>query len=503
MPQHSTSIVIVGAGPTGLMLANCLQRLGVAFVLFDSKSGPTRESRALVLQARSLEIYAQLGLASTVLQQVIPAPAIVPGFGARTFRALKFQPLSSGLSPYPGLHILEQSKNEQILKESLDAAGADVRWNTRLASIELLGRDGVRVSVLAADGGEQLIEARYLVGADGGSSAVRELCGIPFDGVTNRSTFYVADARGVHGLVEQAVNLRFSETDFLLSFPLGSAGRHRVIGVVHTGGAEPESVSEPEAQQTLHREFGVGYRESSWFSTYRVHHRVARHFRAGAVFLAGDAAHVHSPVGAQGMNTGLQDAHNLACKLADVLVGNAPEISLDRYDAERRPVALRLVASTDRLFSTVTSGSWLARLLRGRVLPHVLPLAAAVAARIARAARIVEYLSQTRIHYWMSDEERRAAHGRRDQVVGRRLPWNGDNYDVLSALSWQIHLYGPCPPDLSPRLARESGLEVQCFPTIRNPRLQAGKAYLIRRDGFVAARQPVQDSTAEWSRWAT
>ena len=145
-----------------------------------------------------------------------------------------------------------------------------------------------------------------------------------------------------------AVNLRFGDTQFLLAFPMTGAGHHRLIGVVRT--AADEEVTEAPVRATLERVFGVTYESALWFSTYRVHHRVAERFRQGPVFLAGDAAHVHSPVGAQGMNTGLQDAHNLACKIADVLRRGAPDAYLDRYEAERMPVARRLVGTTDTLF---------------------------------------------------------------------------------------------------------------------------------------------------------
>ena len=425
-----TDVVIVGAGPTGLMLANCLRRLGVECVIVDGKSGPTRESRAIVLQARTLELYDQLGLSARVLAEAARAGSIVPGYERRRFRAVNLRGLAEGITPFPHVYVLEQSRNERLLVESLRAEGGEVRWGHRMVELSTSAEGEVAVVCETRDpaGGPAprvTITARYCVGADGASSPVREAAGIPFTGITNEHTFYVADAEGVRGLVAESVNLRFGDTEFLLAFPMAGAGHHRLIGVVRA--APEEEVAEGPVRRILAEVFGVTYDRASWFSTYRVHHRVAADFRAGRVFLAGDAAHVHSPVGAQGMNTGLQDAHNLACKLADVIVRGAAEPYLDRYGAERMPVARRLVRTTDTVFGIVTSDRRGPRMLRRWALPAVAPLAVGVVPRLPGASRLFQYLSQTRIHYWMSEGARTAAHGRRGRVVGRRLPWNGDN----------------------------------------------------------------------------
>jgi len=493
----TTDVLIIGAGPTGLMLANCLQRLGIRCLLADSKHGPTRESRALALQARSLEIYDQLGLVQRVLEQAAIAPAIVPGFRDKPFATFSFRTPGRGVTPYPGIYVLEQSRNERLLVAALEERGGTVLWGHGLRSLEQ--HPGGVTALLATDDGEKSrVHARFLVGTDGASSAVREFSGIPFDGVTNPDTFYVADARGVTGLVDDSVNLRFSAADFLLAFPQGAVGHHRLIGVVRTPSGE--EVTEEETRRTLAREFGVDYRDSSWFSTYRVHHRVAARFRAGSVFLAGDAAHVHSPVGAQGMNTGLQDAHNLACALAEVLGGGAGDERLDRYEAERRPVALRLVRTTDRLFGAVTADSAPARTIRTVALPRLAPVLGRVLPRLARGAGLFEYVSQTRIHYWMTPEARRRARGRRGRLVGRRLAWNEDNFAVLRGMNWQVHVYGDSDEQALERLSRESGLPVHHFGTVRNPRLAGGLAVLVRPDSFVMDARPLPASVADWAR---
>ena len=482
--EEHVDVLVVGAGPTGLMLANWLQRFHVRVVTIDSKTGPTRESRALVVQARTMEIYDQLGIADTVAAEAFAARRVSPGFEAHSFGSLPVGQLGTGLTPFPRLFVLEQSKTERILVEHLGTLEGSVRWATAL---EELADDpaGGCVATLSGPGGRTRLHARFVVGADGGSSAVRKLRAIPFEGVTNEHTFYVADSRDVTGVEQGAVSLRFGTDAFLIAFPMASAGHFRLLGTVRLSGTG--EVSEDAARQKMRDVFGVRYSTSTWFATYRVHHRVADRFRDGAVFLAGDAGHVHSPVGAQGMNTGLQDAHNLALKLVDVLAGRAEDRYLDRYDAERRPVARRLVSTTDRAFGLVTSGTAVMGVLRRVGARLIVPLAVRGIPRLPIAPRLFGYLSQTRIHYWMSDAMRVASRGRRGAIVGRRLPWTGSNFDALRSAHWQVHAYGPTDARTAVRFTRRLPIEFHVFRSVGRTALRPGRYYLVRPDGFVAA----------------
>ena len=490
--ELATDVLVVGAGPTGLMLATWLRRLGVDAVLVDAKAEPTRESRAIGIHSRTMEIYDQLGVITPVLEQAQKALTIKPGYGQRAFGEVPLATLGQGLTPYPGIHFLEQSKNERILLAELQRQGGDVLWNLRLGALSGLTGDAGPTAVFEGPDGPLTVSARYIVGCDGGSSTVRTLAGIPFEGVTNEHTFYVADALDVQGLSKATVELRLSGDDFVLAFPLAptpeGSTNYRLIGVVRrTGDAD---IAEELARERLSGLFGITYGSSRWFSTYRVHHRVAAAFRRGPVFLAGDAAHVHSPVGAQGMNTGLQDAHNLAFKLADVLAGRADGRLLDRYGAERRPVALRLVSVTDRVFGGITSGAPVARALR-RFLPRIAgPVAVRVVPRVPVAPRLAGYLGQIRIHYWMSEGAKAAARGRRGRVVGRRLPWTGVNHAVLTDARWQIHSYGDADKEPTDAVGLALGLPVHRFPAAPAAGLRADRLYLVRPDGFVAAEAP-------------
>jgi 2-polyprenyl-6-methoxyphenol hydroxylase-like FAD-dependent oxidoreductase len=478
-----TEVLIVGAGPTGLLLAAALAALHVDVVIVDGKAGPTRESRALVLQARTMEILDQLDLLDEVLAESRTAFFVSPGFERRSFGRVPVGRLGAGVSPFPGLHVLEQSQTERILTETLTERGTPVRWEHRLVGLTANTPNGVE-AVIAGPAGSRSVTAAYCVGADGASSLVRKLCGIPFEGVTNEHTFYVSDAHEVSGLEPAAVNIRFGTDDFLITFPMAPGGHDRLLGTIRLS-RTTEQVTEEAARAKLAAVFGVTYGTASWFSTYRISHRVAAHFRGGPVFLAGDAGHVHSPVGAQGMNTGLQDAHNLAFALASVLRRGADSSVLDRYEAERRPVALRLVSTTDRAFGIVTGTSAFSLFVRRRASRVIVPFVVRVVPRLPGARRLFEYLSQTRIHYWMSADAK--AKGRRGRVVGRRLPWNGTNFEVLRSLDWQVHIYGTIDRRQAARILSALPLPIHHFPTTGKSRLASGRFYLVRPDGFVAA----------------
>jgi len=489
MAAERTDVLVVGAGPTGLMLANWLLKLGVQVIVADGKEGPTRESRALVVQARSLEVYDQLGISEEVLAAAHRADKLAPGTGAQVFGTIPIGAIGEGHTPFPFLEVLEQSRNEEILYANLCKLGGEVRWGAQVSQLTRVD-DGIEASI-----GETRVHARFCVGADGANSVVRKSRDIVFEGATNPQVFYVIDAVAAGGLVEDAVNVRPGAEDFILAFPMKGRGNWRLIGVARDSDGDGE-VSEQDARDRLRDGFAVTYAQSQWYATYRVHHRVAAAFRDGPFFLAGDAAHVHSPVGAQGMNTGLQDAHNLAFKLADVLQGRADDAWLDRYEAERRPVARRLVSTTDRLFGFITSRRLAPRTLRRLGVRLIAPLGVRTLPRTGGGARFFEYVSQIRIHYWLSPSAKSAAGGQRDPVVGRRLPWTGDNYEVLRSLRWQIHAYGGVHESDVPDL----GLPVHVFPPAPSTRLRPGRLYLVRPDEFVAAEADPADAATVFER---
>lgn len=499
-------MLVVGAGPTGLMAALVLARNGVGVEIIDPKPGPTRESRALGVQARSMELYAQLGLVERVLADSYTAPALQLGWHERATRRVEFRALQQQISDYPGLHVFEQSRNERLLAEALVQPladqGRELRWGERLVDL-IQANDGVHA--LTDKGGELTqVHARWCIGADGSGSLVRRLLDIAYEGVTDPGRFWVADASGVTGLPDGVVNLRFGTEDLLLTFPLGPGGHVRLIGVVsgaNTGGSQTDAdTSEPTPGSVLPpvaERYGFDYGEVDWFAHYRVHHRTAARFRKGRVFLAGDAAHVHSPVGGQGMNTGLQDAHNLALAIADVVAGRtAPDdpdgdARLDRYQAERQPVARHLVALTDRAFGVVSGRRRGRRLLRRQIATWAAPLAATVAPRLPTGRRLAGYLGQIRIRYPMPQSD--------DPAVGRRLPPAGANHTLLRDFSWQLHRYAgsSTPVDVGAGLGLPDWVAgPYALPADPTGGLDPSRLYLVRPDGFVAAAAPVGDPAA-------
>jgi hypothetical protein len=234
----------------------------------------------------------------------------------------------------------------------------------------------------------------------------------------------------------------------------------------------------------------IDVKSVNWFSTYRVHHRVADHFRKDRAFLLGDAAHIHSPVGGQGMNTGIGDAVNLAWKLATVLQGRAPTSLLDSYEPERIAFARRLVATTDRAFTGVTSSTAMARFVRLRVVPLLMPSIFAVQALRRIMFRTV---SQTTVNYRnssLSQGRAGAVHGG-DRLPWLKMDWNEqyrDNFAPLNSLDWQMHVYGEATPQMR-ALCDERSLTLHVFPwrpEMRRARLRRNAAYLVRPDGYVA-----------------
>ncbi len=486
LPVLDTEVLVVGAGPTGLMAALTLGRVGVGAVVVDPKSGPTRESRALAVQPRTMEIYDQLGLAERVEAEAVMAPQVSVG----TRRApLPFAELQAGATRFPGIRVFEQSRNEAMLAEALAAQGGPVLWQHRLISfIEAPSEESGVTALVESVDGLLRVRARWCLGADGAGSLVRRLLDLPFEGVTDEALFWVADVRGASGVRDDAVSFRFGTELFCVAFPLGPDGHVRLIALAPGIEVTPE-----EALGSLRRQLGIDHRSLDWFSTYRVHHRCATRFRVGPVFLAGDAAHVHSPVGGQGMNTGLQDAHHLALTIADVRHGRAEPAALDRYEAERRPVARHLVSSTDRAFGLVARRGRLAGLLRlrGSALP---PLLFGAVRRLPVGRVLAGWLGQYRIRYHFTAADRLPSWAE-DPLVGRRLPPAHDNQLPLRALAWQWHTYGGVPVEMS---AAPEWIEgPHHFAADATGRLRPDRAYLVRSDGFVAAAIPRRGPTPD------
>jgi 2-polyprenyl-6-methoxyphenol hydroxylase-like FAD-dependent oxidoreductase len=368
-----TDVVIVGAGPTGLSLACQLVRHGVDFVIVEKNGGVTPYSKAIGVHARTLEIYEQMGLAREAVEQGMVAGKIRLLAGGVVRGEFELSGIGEGMSPYPFVLMLEQSKNERLLYGYLKSQGRDVLWNTALESFAQT-ESGVTALFKTEDGESRAIEAKYLVGCDGAKSPVRHALGLAFEGSTFERTFYVADAQVEWGFGHDALTGSLSKETFVIFFPLKGEKRYRIVGVFPEEFSKDEGevlYEEIEARIKQEAELELDIHDVEWFSTYKVHTRHVSSFSKGRCFLAGDSAHVHSPAGAQGMNTGIQDAYNLAWKMALVLKGEAGEKLLDTYNEERLENAENLLRTTDRMFQLAAGPEWLLAFVRTYVFPAI------------------------------------------------------------------------------------------------------------------------------------
>ncbi len=368
-----SDVLIIGAGPTGLVLALWLTKLGAQVRIVDRAAEPGTTSRALAVQARTLELYRQLDLADAIVERGHKVPAVNLWVKGEPAARLPFEAIGSDLTPYSFLQIFPQDQHERLLIERLEQLGVLVERQTELIGFTD-GGDCVSARLRWPGGHEEFCEASYIAGCDGARSIVRETIGAGYPGGTYRQIFYVADVEAAGRPVDGELHVDLDEADFLAVFPLAGEGRARLIGTVRDERADrADTLKFEDVSNRAIEHLKVEVQGVNWFSTYHVHHRVADHFRKGRAFLLGDAAHIHSPAGGQGMNTGIGDAINLAWKLAAVLAGRAPDRLLDSYEAERIGFARRLVATTDRAFSLVTAEGRIADILRTRVVPVLFP----------------------------------------------------------------------------------------------------------------------------------
>jgi 2-polyprenyl-6-methoxyphenol hydroxylase-like FAD-dependent oxidoreductase len=439
-PGDRLDVLIVGAGPTGLTLAAQLLAFDATVRIVDRQPDRVHESRALAVQPRTLEVLRGLGVTQELLERGNDAVWVQLHAGRRAVRVRLFG-LGLDDTAYPFLLFVSQAETERVLNDHLAVGGSRVERRVELVSYQA-DADGVSCNLRHGDGRTEQVRARYLVGCDGAASSVRRGAGIPFVGGAYPQTFALADLEVDGGLDADTAHAFLGQVGLLFLFPLGRPASWRLLGMHPTlhGRQEPARPTLEELQALADRFTGgrLRLRDPVWLTYFRLQHRHADRYRAGRVFLAGDAAHVHSPAGAQGMNTGIQDAWNLAWKLALVCRGVADAALLDSYDAERRPVGRLVVRFTDRAFSVATSTSLLVRALRTWLVPRVLPLALRFDRGLASAFRTVSQLGIGYRHSPAVQDGRPAP--RRGPRAGDRLPdarvaWDGQERWLGEALA--------------------------------------------------------------------
>jgi 2-polyprenyl-6-methoxyphenol hydroxylase-like FAD-dependent oxidoreductase len=486
-------VLIAGAGPTGLTLALWLTGQGVPVRVIDEHGGPGTESRAMVVHARTLELYRQLGLAERVVAAGHAATEMRFWAEGKARAALVFGDAGADLTPYPFVLVYPQDRHERLLVERLGELGVTVERNTALIGFTDTGAHVV-AQLRTADGREETVTTPYLVGCDGARSTVRHRLGTAFEGGTYEHLYYVADVEAQLPGPAGEAQFALDGGDFVAVFPYDDRGLVRLIGTVRDERANRADLLRfDDIRQDAIRSLGVRVSKVNWFSTYRVHHRVSSRFRVGRCFLAGDAAHVHSPAGGQGMNTGIADAANLAWKLAAVLHGRAGERLLDSYEAERQAFARQLVETTDRMFTFITKDGGFAEFVKAHVAPMFLGAA-------SHSDHVRTFLFRLVSQIMVGYRDSPVSEGTAGKVAGGdRLPWvvasGADNFAPLDVVGWQLHVYGSVASDVA-GWCGDRGIAVRVFPWTQaheQAGLERDALYLLRPDTYVGLA--TQDAT--------
>ncbi|KAE8155322.1 FAD binding domain-containing protein [Aspergillus avenaceus] len=495
MTMTRTDVFIVGAGPTGLVLALWLTRQGVNVRIFDKSEAMASTSRALGIHARVLELYRQLDLADDVVANGHKLEATNIWCGGAHKTHIPFGNLGVELTPYPFLHIYPQDQHERLLERRLNSMGVYVERNRELIDYQehesyVTARFRHSANSLTDNDHIETCEATFIAGCDGAHSAVRHATGLGFDGATYSQLFYVADIEGTGSALNGQGHASMNNSDFFLLLGYDEH-RARINGAVEESVLTKDisNLTLEDVAPNISKAVDVQIEKVNWFSTYRVHHRVAESFRKGRAFLVGDAAHIHSPVGGQGMNTGIGDAINLAWKFAAVIQGKADMSILDTYDIERHAFATTLVHTTDSMFNALTSGGYLTSFVRSFFIPYISP----ILAKFNRfRERVFRGASQIMINYQHSALSAGCAGSIQG---GDRVPWapvgKVDNFDSLKDITWQVQVYGDVKDEMK-EWCRSKGIPLHIFPwDEKYHSVGFGKdaGYLIRPDSYIAVAE--------------
>jgi 2-polyprenyl-6-methoxyphenol hydroxylase-like FAD-dependent oxidoreductase len=383
-------VIVNGAGPVGLTTACELARHGVEVRIFDKNPRPSPQSRALAIFPRTLEVFSTMGVLDEVLAEGQPLKAISLYNDSRLLTRMSFDNIDS---PYRFVIALPQSHTERILTARLEALGVRVERQMELTGMEQ-DSGGVRVTYRSGNGTEHPLEAAWLLGCDGAHSAVRHLVGATFQGAQYDEEFLLADVKVEGDFSAAEAHLFFTKEGILAYFPF-KGGRGRIIADQHSRPAH--AAAEPtleEIADIVHRRCFQPMQVSDpvWKAWFHISHRMVQHYGIGRVYLAGDAAHIHSPAGGQGMNTGIQDAFNFGWKLALVARGISSPRLLDSYEPERMPVARSVVNLTDRMTRAATAQNPAVQHMRNLLVPLLTGIPFVREAMVERLAEVgVDY----------------------------------------------------------------------------------------------------------------
>ena len=455
-----TDVVIVGAGPVGLFLANECARRGLRWRLFEARASQSEHSKALAIFPRTLEIFDMAGVVDPFLDAANRVTSVAVIAHGRRLARMPFAPHES---PYAFVAMVPQDVTERLLVDHLRRKGGAPEYETSFVSAAQRP-DHVSVT-LDQRGHRRELTAAFIVGCDGAHSAVRHLLHLPFEGAEYDDLYLLADAETNEALPADELQLCPSESGPVAIFPM-SATRRRIVATIEIPEGNAPSL---KLVQTILRKRAPAEIEVSrlhWSSYFRVHHRQVAELRVGRFFIAGDAAHIHSPFGGQGMNTGLHDVWNLVWKLDMVLHGRADERLLETYSTERRPVIRRVIEMTDLLTKVMATPHRLAQILRDAVIPMVSHLAPFQHAFVQR-------LSELDVAY--RDSPIVENDGKR--YFDDSLRGGGIRSRFLLILGYDV---GPSTTEAAKQL-------VQSFGDVVDVRAGAGRGItLVRPDGYVS-----------------
>ncbi|HKW75732.1 MAG TPA: FAD-dependent monooxygenase [Terriglobales bacterium] len=367
--EADTDVLIVGAGPVGLFLANECARRGMRFRLIESRATQSEHSKALAIFPRTMEIFDMAGVVAPFLEAANRVTSVSVVAHGRTLAHMRFTPQES---PYSFVAMVPQDVTEKLLVEELRRKGGAVEYETSF--ISAVQHDDYVSATLDHQGQKLEVTAQFVVGCDGAHSAVRHLLNLPFEGAEYHDLFLLADVQTNDALPGNELHLCPSEFGPVAIFPM-SATRRRIVATIQQPEGDAPALELVQRILAERAPAGIQAQALHWSSYFRIHHRQVARLRVGRMFIAGDAAHIHSPFGGQGMNTGLQDVWNLVWKLDLVLHGHGDEQLLESYTAERRPVIRQVIETTDFLTKAMGTPNKWAQAVRDTVIPMVSRLA--------------------------------------------------------------------------------------------------------------------------------
>lgn len=488
-PQHDVDVLVVGAGPTGLTAAAEALRHGLSVRIVDRKAIRGAFSKALVVHARTLEIFETMGIVDNILAEGIPFAALNARSTSHRVTRVDLLGLQWGDTAYPYWLSLPQHSTERVLEANVERLGGAVEWSTTLLGLE--DRGSHVEATLSEEGAAETTRARWVIGCDGGQSTVRTQAGIRLERTGAGAAFLLADVKTTLDLAEDEGYLHLAPEGLLIIVPMPETGRWRLIAHMPTPLDVPASaIGATHLDDVIRQRTGLefGSHDVSWTSQFNLSHGVANRFRNGRVFLAGDAAHVHSPVGGQGLNTGVQDAHNLIWKLALArqLSASAAEELVASYETERRGTALPMVHGVAKVTRVITARASVARRMLGMLAPRVLARPR-IHNKLGRAVGMLE------LAYPATRGEARRGVGRR--LVNPEFVSGGRLHERLNPTGFTWVVWGGALSD--PRGREDAcwrGLPVVFIPddSLIAPAgvPQDRRVMLVRPDRYVAAVGP-------------